>query len=124
LAVLTTDLPAAKADFGCDESARVFVGDSFTREFNFQDVTVTPIAQIDFTGFTQVFEVLDENGLVVVTGTALPSPGTASGLIRITLTAAQTTTLGAGRHPYRVTGSDGGANSLTWVCGILELSTC
>ena len=102
-------------------------GDLFNKRFQIQDRNDCVFA--DFTGFTPAFDLLDDTGTIVITGTVLPSPGDDTGTFLVALTAAQTAGLLTSVQnqrdlAYRLRIDDGSGVIKTLFCGQFRVTRC
>ena len=128
MAVSPSTIPTTSVEFGGKPEDRIIAGDSYDRTLLFTDVSVTPNVPIDFTGWTQSGEFIDEDGSVIAgtSVTVTPDPGDATGTIRIQVTAAVTTILlgsGDGKSRLALRGTFG-AERKTWICGNFTVEAC
>lgn len=122
MVVVVSELRTVTRDFGFEPNDLVQVGDRFAHRFIVEDQVDCTAA--DFTGFTPAFEILDNTGAVVATGTVTPSPGDNTGTFLVILTDTQTTTLGEVERAYRLRIDDGAGVIVTLFCGQFKLTLC
>ena len=122
MAVVVEELPTVERSFGFDPLDLVTVGDFFQHRFIVQDPDDCTLA--DFSGYTPAFDILDSAGAIVLSGTVVPSPGDNTGTFLVSLTTAQTTTLGEANYAYRLRIDDGGGTVKTLFCGQFNLTLC
>ncbi len=128
MTVTPETLPTVDVTFGGKPKDRIIGGDSYDRELLFRDLTEDPVVPIDFSNFVQTAEFIDEDGNVIP-GTSVvvtPSPGDATGIIQLQVTAAITTTLlafGDGKSRIAIRGTFGLLRK-TWICGRFIVEAC